>query len=201
MSDLKAIYILLLLCLISANEIVYKCKPEDSEKEVEIGDEVTLCIHTIELQKKVAFKIKVDEYSIISIKDAFTKIVLPKEDGTKNSGRRLESSRNLKYESIYEDDPDNPSTPDTSSEAPSTPDTSSEAPSTPDTSSQEPSTPDTYTPSEEPSTPSDQTEVEEQEEFITQIGNVKNKYPNVMLYIFYFFFFNIVIFHKGVIFN
>ena len=191
MSDLKAIYILLLLCLISANEIVYKCKPEDSEKEVEIGDEVTLCIHTIELQKKVAFKIKVDEYSIISIKDAFTKIVLSKEDGTKNSGRRLESIRNLKYESIYEDDPDNPSTPHTSSEAPSTPDTSS----------QDPSTPDTSTPSEEPSTPSDQTEVEEQEEFITQIGNVKNKYPNVMLYIFYFYFFNIVIFHKGVIFN
>ena len=191
MSDLKAIYILLLLCLISANEIVYKCKPEDSEKEVEIGDEVTLCIHTIELQKKVAFKIKVDEYSIISIKDAFTKIVLSKEDGTKNSGRRLESIRNLKYESIYEDDPDNPSTPNTSSEAPSTPDTFS----------QDPSTPDTSTPSEEPSTPSDQTEVEEQEEFITQIGNVKNKYPNVMLYIFYFYFFNIVIFHKGVIFN
>ena len=178
------------MTLISAQSI-YKCKTKDTENKVEIGDEVTLCIHTIELQKKVAFKIKVDEYSIISIKDAFTKIVLPKEDGTKNSGRRLESIRNLKYESIYEDDPDNPSTPNTSSEAPSTPDTFS----------QDPSTPDTSTPSEEPSTPSDQTEVEEQEEFITQIGNVKNKYPNVMLYIFYFYFFNIVIFHKGVIFN
>ena len=173
MSDLKAIYILLVLCLISANEIVYKCKPEDSEKEVEIGDEVTLCIHTFELHKKVAFKIKVDEYSIISMKDAFSKIVLPKEEGTKekeSSGRRLESIRNLKYESIYDDKPDNKST---------TNDTSP---------SKDPSTPDTSAPSEDPSTPSNQTEKEEQEEFITQIGEVKTKYSSVMLYIFYFIF-------------
>ena len=104
---------------------------------------------------------------------AFSKIVLPKEEGTKekeSSGRRLESIRNLKYESIYDDKPDNKST---------TNDTSP---------SKDPSTPDTSAPSEDPSTPSNQTEKEEQEEFITQIGDVKTKYPSVMLYIFYFIF-------------
>jgi hypothetical protein len=78
MSKLRHILILFLLTLISAQSI-YKCKTKDTENKVEIGDEVTLCVHVTESRKKVAFKLKVDEYSVISIKKGFSKIVLPKE--------------------------------------------------------------------------------------------------------------------------
>ena len=78
MSKLRHILILFLLTLISAQSI-YKCKTKDTENKVEIGDEVTLCVHVTESRKKVAFKLKVDEYSVISIKKGFSKIVLPKQ--------------------------------------------------------------------------------------------------------------------------
>ena len=82
MSKLRHILILFLLTLISAQSI-YKCKTKDTENKVEIGDEVTLCVHVTELRKKVAFKLKVDEYSVISIKKGFSKIVLPKQGQSK----------------------------------------------------------------------------------------------------------------------
>ena len=79
MKILYATIILLFLSYISADNIVLKCKPSDTEGEVEIGDEVTLCLHVPELKKKVAFKLKVDEHSVISIENGFNKIVLPHE--------------------------------------------------------------------------------------------------------------------------
>jgi len=79
MKILYTIIILLLLSYISTDDIVYKCKPSDTEGEVEIGDEVTLCLHVPELKKKVAFKLKVDEHSVISIENGFNKIALPHE--------------------------------------------------------------------------------------------------------------------------
>ena len=83
------IIFLLLISLISTENIVYKCKSADTEDKVEIEDEVTLCIHIPELKKKVAFKLKVDEYSVISIENGFNKIILPKEENNQNSNRRL----------------------------------------------------------------------------------------------------------------
>ena len=79
MKTLYTIIILLLLSFISSDDIVYKCKPSDTEGEVEIGDEVTLCLHVPELKRKVAFKLKVDEHSVISIENGFNKIALPHE--------------------------------------------------------------------------------------------------------------------------
>ena len=79
MKIVSSIIILLFLSYISANDIVYKCKPSDTEGEVEIGDEVTLCLHVQEQKKKVAFKLKVDEHTVISIENGFNKIALPNE--------------------------------------------------------------------------------------------------------------------------
>ena len=79
--------IILLLLSFSSEDNVYKCRSSDTDEKVEIGDEVILCIHVPELKKKVAFKLKVDEYSAISIENGFNKIVLPKEEN--NLGRLL----------------------------------------------------------------------------------------------------------------
>lgn len=79
--------IILLLLSFSSEDNVYKCRSSDTDEKVEIGDEVILCIHVPELKKKVAFKLKVDEYSAISIENGFNKIVLPKEES--NLGRLL----------------------------------------------------------------------------------------------------------------
>jgi hypothetical protein len=81
MKIVSSIIILLFLSYISANDIVYKCTPSDTEGEVEIGDEVTLCLHIPEQKKKVVFKLKVDEHSVISIENGFNKIALPHESG------------------------------------------------------------------------------------------------------------------------
>ena len=83
----SSIIILLFLSYISANDKVYKCRPSDTEGEVEIGDEVTLCLHVQEQKKKVAFKLKVDEHTVISIENGFNKIALPNE--SENSKTRL----------------------------------------------------------------------------------------------------------------
>jgi hypothetical protein len=87
MKILNRMISLLLLSFISSDDIIYKCKPSDTEGEVEIGDEVTLCLHVQEQKKKVAFKLKVDEHTVISIENGFNKIALPNE--SENSKTRL----------------------------------------------------------------------------------------------------------------
>ena len=87
MKFLYANIILLFLSFISANDITYKCRPSDTEGEVEIGDEVILCLQVPDLKKKVAFKLKVDEHTVISIENGFNKIALPNE--SENSKTRL----------------------------------------------------------------------------------------------------------------
>ena len=49
----------------------YKCKASDVNREIEIGDEVTLCIHSQKKGIKIAYKLKVDEYSIITMESGF----------------------------------------------------------------------------------------------------------------------------------
>ena len=87
MKIFKFIIILLIISLISLENVVYKCRSTNTDEKVEIGDEVILCIHVPELKRKVAFKLKVDEYSVISIENGFNKIILPKEQN--NLGRLL----------------------------------------------------------------------------------------------------------------
>ena len=104
MFNLKSIIFLFLLSIISTENNIYVCKPKDTEKKIEIGNDVTLCIHSVNLARKVAFKIKVDDYSVISIKDGFKKIInsinknSETEEGT--NIRRLDNRNLLKENDV-----------------------------------------------------------------------------------------------------
>jgi hypothetical protein len=189
MTIFKSLLFLFFLSLISTVNSAYACKPSDTQKSVEIGNEVTLCLHARTLGKKVAFKIKVDDYSVISIEEGFSKLIT-----SENSGSRRLDARNLIKEG--EDDPgessaqtsgdsttpptETPTTPPT--ETPTTPPT--ETPTTPPT--EAPTTPPTEAPTNPPTEVSKTNpydgEVNEgiKEEFIAQIGNVRTKYPTVI---------------------
>ena len=193
MSKLGHILILFLLTLISAQS-VYKCKTKDTENKVEIGDEVTLCVHVTESRKKVAFKLKVDEYSVISIKKGFSKIVLPKEG--QNQVRRLkEENEESPSEEPSTGTGENPSS-GTAENPPSgsgdenppsgsgdeNPPSGSGDENPPSGSGDEnpPSgSGDENPPSGDTPSPGDSTS-EVKEEFISQIGNVTTKYPTVI---------------------
>ena len=71
---------------ICVSEKVYKCKNEDINREIEIGDEVTLCLHSRELGKKIAYKLKVDKYSIITIKGGYPQLIPPNESDEESNG-------------------------------------------------------------------------------------------------------------------
>jgi hypothetical protein len=62
----------------------FSCRNSDINRTIEIGDEVTLCLHSKELKRKVAFKLKVDEYTIVTINDGYEKLI-PKEENTNNN--------------------------------------------------------------------------------------------------------------------
>ena len=62
----------------------FSCRNSDINRTIEIGDEVTLCLHSKELKRKVAFKLKVDEYTIVTINDGYEKL-RPKEENTNNN--------------------------------------------------------------------------------------------------------------------
>lgn len=99
MFNLKSIIFIFLLSIISSDNNIYVCKTKDTEKKIEIGNDVTLCIHAVNLARKVAFKIKVDDYSVISIKDGFLNIInsIDKKDSEteKETNTRRLDNRNL----------------------------------------------------------------------------------------------------------
>ena len=51
----------------------YLCRSTDSNN-LKVGDTVYLCIHIIQENKRIAFPIEVDEYSVASIKGIFSQI-------------------------------------------------------------------------------------------------------------------------------
>ena len=85
MNQYTAIILLLLFSfVISESEYDnFKCNPSDTEN-IETGQTVTLCLHIPELKKRTIFKINVDEYTLVSIKNAYKNII-----GSVNSTRRL----------------------------------------------------------------------------------------------------------------
>ena len=93
---------------LQANDDKFKCKKEDVNREIEIGDEVTLCIHSKELNQKIAYKLKVDKYSIITIKGGFEKLI-PNMPDENSKSKETDSMRlrNLIYDSNVEDKRDN----------------------------------------------------------------------------------------------
>ena len=95
--------------IISLVESVYNCKKEDKDREIEIGDIVTLCIHSREQDTKVAYKLKVDEYSIITILGGYGNLTQNIKNNNVNSQpnqNNIEENnsrhRRMKYESIGE---------------------------------------------------------------------------------------------------
>ena len=95
--------------IISLVESEYNCKKEDKDREIEIGDIVTLCIHSREQDTKVAYKLKVDEYSIITILGGYGNLTQNIKNNNVNSQpnqNNIEENnsrhRRMKYESIGE---------------------------------------------------------------------------------------------------
>ena len=95
--------------IISLVESEYNCKKEDKDREIEIGDIVTLCIHSREQDTKVAYKLKVDEYSIITILGGYGNLTQNIKNNSVNSQpnqNNVEENnsryRRMKYESIGE---------------------------------------------------------------------------------------------------
>ena len=95
--------------IISLVESEYNCKKEDKDREIEIGDIVTLCIHSREKDTKVAYKLKVDECSIITILGGYGNLTQniknnnvnsqPNQNNVEENNSRY---RRMKYESIGE---------------------------------------------------------------------------------------------------
>ena len=95
--------------IISLVESEFNCKKEDKDREIEIGDIVTLCIHSREKDTKVAYKLKVDEYSIITILGGYGNLTQNIKNNNVNSQpnqNNIEENnsrhRRMKYESIGE---------------------------------------------------------------------------------------------------
>ena len=192
MFNLKSIIVLFLflLSLISTNNI-YTCKPKDTEKKVEIGNDVTLCIHAVNLARKVVFKIKVDDYSVISIKEGFKKIVnaIGKDSETENETnmRRLDyrnlvkndpqTINDLKNEEISNNLPSDiaPQQPSNTPYSETTNILTNEVSNTPTTN------PTTNIKDDETQSDNSSDEITEEikEEFIGQIGNIRTKFPTV----------------------
>ena len=54
------------------NTTSYECQDFDETIELEIGKEIILCIHIPEREQKIPFKIKVDEYSLLTINQGYS---------------------------------------------------------------------------------------------------------------------------------
>ena len=92
MTFFNSLLFLFFLSIISTVKSGYSCKPSDTEQSVEIGNEITLCLHARTLGRKVAFKINVDDYTVISIEEGFSKLITTESSNT----RRLENRFLLK---------------------------------------------------------------------------------------------------------
>ena len=185
----------------------FKCRTKDIDNEFAIGDEVTLCLHSYFNKKKIAYKLKVDEYSIITMKEGFKAFVKdeenpesstiperseitesattsPKEEENKEVLlRRIKYEPNPEKEEKFQDNEGVTSTID--GEVISTIDKNSIFTQNPE------ENPTTNTNSDIPSTeeiyedePGDKTK------FVAQIGDKITKYPTVINndYIIYFYF-------------
>lgn len=174
--------------IISLVESEYNCKKEDKDREIEIGDIVTLCIHSREQDTKVAYKLKVDEYSIITILGGYGNLTQniknnnvnsqPNQNNVEENNSRY---RRMKYESIGEgnnkeipkqvDDAganiEESSTPLITNSITNNPGVSDITDITNITNIVEPSDEDLYDPADK-------------SRFLVQIGGIMTKYPSVI---------------------
>ena len=160
--------------IISLVESEYNCKKEDKDREIEIGDIVTLCIHSREKDTKVAYKLKVDEYSIITILGGYGNLTQniknnnvnsqPNQNNVEENNSRY---RRMKYESIGEGNnkeiPKQVDDAGANIEESSTPLITNSITNNP----VEPSDEDLYDPADK-------------SRFLVQIGGIMTKYPSVI---------------------
>ena len=154
------------------------------------GRIITLCIHAVNLARKVVFKIKVDDYSVISIKEGFKKIVnaIGKDSETENET----NMRRLDYRNLVKNDPQtindlkneeisNNLPSDIEPQQPNTPYSETTNILTNEVSNTPTTNPTTNIKDDETQSDNSSDEITEEikEEFIGQIGNIRTKFPTV----------------------
>ena len=191
---------------ISQDDLI--CKKSDINKEIEIGDEVTLCLHSKEQKLKIASKLKVDEYSIVTIEGGFSKLATEDTQGATtvlrnneqnpeiNKYRRRmviepEENNNNKY---FANNPNSITTNIVNTHHIIETTTRTTMQPTPTQTSLNSVTP-TQTPEEEEINPDDKSQI------IAQIGDKFTQYPSVIFYInlFIFIIYRYIIVHLVVI--
>lgn len=60
------------------NTTNYTCSSKDSN--LKLDDMIILCIHIPEINKKIVYEIKVDEYSVLNLKNGYSNLILNIKD-------------------------------------------------------------------------------------------------------------------------
>ena len=164
---------------ISPSAEEYKCKNEDINREIEIGDEVTICLHSKEKKKKIAYKLKVDKYSIITIKGGYNAFQ-PENTNSQQTRTLSDDSKNYRFRNMIKE-PENKegeAIPTTSITEPKTTTISHKTSEISTTQITEPDSSETV---ENP---------DDKAKFVAPIGDKMTQYPSVSLFNFFIFFNN-----------
>ena len=165
----------------------FKCKESDKDREIEIGDEVTLCLHSKERKIKIASKLKVDEYSIVTIEGGYSNLLKEDTQGAnsvlRNNEQKPEKNKYIRRMMVEPENNNkeiyninNPSTNTANKQNPIETTTKTTVVPTPPRAARNSETP-AQTPEEEEINPDDKSRI------IAQIGDKITQYPSVIIYI------------------
>jgi hypothetical protein len=155
----------------------FNCRYSDINRTIQIGDEVTLCLHSKELKRKVAFKLKVDEYTIVTINDGFEKLI-PKETNNKANNEQENNNRRYRRRMVYDPNNDEEGQKNIENIGENETITSSPAPA-PETTSA-PTTEITDAPTSEPTEETIVDNPNDRAKIVAQIGDKITQYPGVI---------------------
>ena len=155
----------------------FNCRYSDINRTIQIGDEVTLCLHSKELKRKVAFKLKVDEYTIVTINDGFEKLI-PKETNNKANNEQENNIRRYRRRMVYDPNNDEEGQKNIENIGENETITSSPAPAPEPTSA--PTTEITDAPTSEPTEETIVDNPNDRAKIVAQIGDKITQYPGVI---------------------
>ena len=158
---------------ISSSAEEYKCKNEDINREIEIGDEVTICLHSKEKKKKIAYKLKVDKYSIITIEGGYNAFK-PENTNSQQTRTLSEDSQKSRFRNMIKE-PDN-------NEGEAIPTTSITEPKTTTISHKTSEISTTQVTEPEPDSSEIVENPDDKAKFVAQIGDKMTQYPSVSLF-------------------
>lgn len=158
---------------ISSSAEEYKCKNEDINREIEIGDEVTICLHSKEKKKKIAYKLKVDKYSIITIEGGYNAFK-PAVTNSQPTRTLSEDSQKSRFRNMIKE-PDN-------NEGEAIPTTSITEPKTTTISHKTSEISTTQVTEPEPDSSEIVENPDDKAKFVAQIGDKMTQYPSVSLF-------------------